>query len=76
MARNELGASDEITARLDVKYPPRNIRTDPETVIGESEKMIKSQVKSRSEHRISRSSALRNGCFVVLPCLGRNRLGL
>ena len=39
MARNELGASDEITARLDVKYPPRNIKTDPETVIGESEKM-------------------------------------
>ena len=35
MARNELGASDEISARLDVKYPPRNIRTDPETVIGE-----------------------------------------
>ena len=38
MARNDIGASDEISARLDVKYPPRNIKTDPETVIGESER--------------------------------------
>ena len=35
LARNDLGSSDEISARLDVKYPPRNIKTDPETVIGE-----------------------------------------
>ena len=37
MARNDIGASDEISASLDVKYPPRNIKTDPETVIGEAE---------------------------------------
>ena len=28
LARNALGSSDEISAVLDVKYPPRNIRTD------------------------------------------------
>ena len=35
LARNKVGSSDEISAVLDVKYPPRNIRTDPETVLGE-----------------------------------------
>ena len=34
LARNDIGASDEISAVLDVKYPPRNIRTDPENVLG------------------------------------------
>ena len=36
LARNALGSSDEISAVLDVKYPPRNIRTDPENVLGKS----------------------------------------
>ena len=34
LARNTIGASDEISAVLDVKYPPRNIRTDPENTLG------------------------------------------
>jgi len=29
LARNEIGASDEISATLDVKYPPTKVRTDP-----------------------------------------------
>ena len=29
LARNEIGASDEITATIDVKYPPTNVKTDP-----------------------------------------------
>ena len=46
LARNALGSSDEISAVLDVKYPPRNIKTDPETVIGEAE--ILKKVKTLS----------------------------
>ena len=34
LARNSIGASDEISAELDVKYPPRNIITDPQNVLG------------------------------------------
>ena len=34
LARNDIGSSDEISAVLDVKYPPRNIRTDPENILG------------------------------------------
>lgn len=33
-ARNKIGSSDEISVALDVKYPPRSIRTDPENVLG------------------------------------------
>ena len=33
LARNKIGASDEISAELDVKYPPRNIITDPQNVL-------------------------------------------
>jgi len=29
LARNEIGASDEITATVDVKYPPTKVKTDP-----------------------------------------------
>ena len=36
LARNSIGASDEISAELDVKYPPRNIITDPENVLGKN----------------------------------------
>ena len=33
MARNELGSSDEISAGVDVRYPPRNVRILPADLV-------------------------------------------
>ena len=50
LARNTLGASDEITATIDVQYPPRNVRTEPASYV--DMEVGEKKVSSLLSHRI------------------------